>query len=139
MPKSTNGENPSSDHLEIKTNIDYSATILKNSASVSVEDLDNAQKRFVWPLKVRRIKDESMYPAYEAGQWVLISTSSSFELGDTVLFLASDHEQFGRVAGIEGEHLYLLGDNPNFCTDSRQFGYVRRDTVVGRIIFPSTK
>ncbi|MGL4551574.1 MAG: S26 family signal peptidase, partial [Gemmataceae bacterium] len=39
-----------------------------------------------------------------------------------------------RVAAVDGDRLYVAGDNPAQSVDSRSFGWVPRSAVVGRVV-----
>ena len=96
----------------------------------------DTQKRLTAPLMLRRVKGNGMYPTLEKGQLVLVRRRSYCKVNDIVVFVQGGVEKVKRVSGVEGDFLYLLGDNPQFSTDSRQYGYVNRENVVGTIIFP---
>lgn len=44
-------------------------------------------------------------------------------------------EKVKRIERIEGQQVYLLGDNPAASTDSRDFGLVPISSVVARVLF----
>lgn len=85
---------------------------------------------------LRRVKGDGMYPTLEKGQLVVVRRRPSFRVNDIVVFLYNGAEKVKRISGIEGDFLYVIGDNPLYSTDSRQYGYIRRDKVLGTIIFP---
>jgi len=77
-----------------------------------------------------------MYPTLEKGQLVLIRRRSILKVNDIIVFVHNGAEKVKRITGIEGNFLYVLGDNPRYSTDSRHYGYVSRDAVIGTLIFP---
>lgn len=77
-----------------------------------------------------------MYPTLEKGQWVLVRRRPTIKLNDIVVFMHEGSEKVKRVCGMQGDFLYVLGDNPRYSTDSRQYGYVRRSSVIGIVVFP---
>jgi nickel-type superoxide dismutase maturation protease len=85
---------------------------------------------------LRRVKGDGMYPTLEKGQLVVVRHRSKLHLNDIVVFVQNGVEKVKRVCGVEGDFLYVLGDNPKFSTDSRQYGYIRRDSVIGTVVFP---
>lgn len=95
-----------------------------------------AEKRTGLPLLWRRVKGEGMYPTLERGQWVLVRRGVKIEVDDIVMFTHNGAEKVKRVMGVEGDFVYLLGDNPRYSTDSRHYGYVKRQTIVGRVVWP---
>ena len=46
-----------------------------------------------------------------------------------------------RLSGYEGEAMVLLGDNPRSSTDSRQFGLIPQDLLIGTVtvLFRTTR
>lgn len=96
----------------------------------------DVEKRTSLPLLLRRVKGDGMYPTLEKGQLVLVRRRSVLKVDDIIVFLRNGAEKVKRITGIEGNFLYVLGDNPRYSTDSRHYGYISRDTVVGTVIFP---
>lgn len=79
-----------------------------------------------------------MYPSLEAGQFVFVVRTRHVVKGDVVVFTHEGLEKIKRIVGMEGEFTYVLGDNPRFSTDSRQFGYIKQTAIVGRVVWPKT-
>jgi len=94
------------------------------------------EKRTGLPLLWRRVIGEGMYPTLEKGQWVFIRPTEKINVDDIVMFTHSGAEKVKRVIGIEGDFIYVLGDNPRYSTDSRHYGYIKRHAIVGRVVWP---
>ena len=88
-----------------------------------------------------KISDNSLLPEYQEGDYVLIAKIPLFldsvRRGDVVVFR---HPLFGmmikkvsRVVG-DGNQIYVIGTHEN-SVDSRQFGAVRKDTLIGKVIW----
>jgi len=81
------------------------------------------------------IHGTSMQPALETGQFVLVDTARGPRAGDIVVARRPDRpelEVVKRVSTIGADStLYLLGDNAAQSTDSRQFGAVSAEDIVG--------
>jgi nickel-type superoxide dismutase maturation protease len=84
----------------------------------------------------------SMEPTIRAGDWVLVDTTQYAtrrpRIGDVVV--ARDPREraravFKRVARRNRSGVWLLGDSPHQSTDSRDFGWVGDDAVLGRAWF----
>ena len=96
-----------------------------------------------------RVRGWSMYPSLTPGEWVLIDRLA-YRTGEprrNEVVLALDPRDRGRpilkrIAGVPGDETaagrmapgeyFLVGDNPEFSTDSRAFGPVRRSDLIGR-------
>jgi nickel-type superoxide dismutase maturation protease len=91
------------------------------------------------------VSGDSMAPAYRDGDFVLVWRTKRVRVGDVVA--AHDPRQptrvvVKRVAIQAGGRLWLLGDNAVASTDSRTFGAVSLDAVVGRVLmryYPFTR
>ncbi len=88
-------------------------------------------------LFVRRIVGNSMLPALEDGQFVLISRRLNKNLNNQVVIVSHQGiDKIKRVSFSSKDEVYLLGDNLNHSTDSRQFGLVAKENIIGRLIWP---
>lgn len=85
---------------------------------------------------LRRVVGESMLPTYRLGQVVVIRRVADVNVGDVVMFRHNDLEKIKRVARAEPGRLYLLGDNPQASTDSRNFGWVGTENLIGKVVWP---
>lgn len=78
-----------------------------------------------------------MYPVLTGGDKVMVAPSSSVRVGDIVLAAHPFKESvrmIKRVSEITSEGRYfLVGDNPLESSDSRSFGAVSGDLIIGRV------
>ncbi|MGH7142061.1 MAG: S26 family signal peptidase [Candidatus Saccharimonadales bacterium] len=88
------------------------------------------------PFLIRRIKGSSMLPSLQPGQIVIGWRFGQPEVGDIIILRHDGLEKIKRIDKIEGNKLFVLGDNKNESTDSRQFGNIDYRQVVARIIWP---
>ncbi len=85
------------------------------------------------------VEGESMTPTLAAGDWVLVRRTSTVRSEQIVVAERPDQAGFDvikRVGSVdEGSRVMLLGDNPSASTDSRDFGPVAAEAVVGVVWF----
>ena len=43
-----------------------------------------------------------------------------------------------RVQKTHGRRVFVIGDNPKESTDSRDFGFINKDQIVGKVIYSSS-
>ncbi len=87
------------------------------------------------PILVRRVVGFSMVPVLLPG--TLVWARGVFwrlKRGNIVIVLHEGREKIKRIAEVDGQHVYVLGDNPARSTDSREFGWLPRSQVIGKVI-----
>lgn len=91
------------------------------------------------------VSGRSMVPTLEPGDRVLVLRRRRLGPGDLVAVADPRRPErvlVKRVAGVEGDMVTVLGDNPAESTDSRTFGAVHRRSVLGVAVYryaPSPK
>ena len=95
------------------------------------------------PITKYKIHGSSMYPTLKSGQDVLsINWFVNPKVGDIVIVnrlqVTGYREIIKRVVKIEGDKVFVAGDNQNESTDSRDFGAVSMDQIVGKVIWQSS-
>ncbi len=82
-----------------------------------------------------------MYPTLNDGQsvvsfnWAYLGKKP--KIGDVVVLKQGDKEIIKRVQNIQDEHIFVVGDNSQESTDSRHFGVVNVNQIVGKVIYQS--
>lgn len=79
-----------------------------------------------------------MQPTIASGEWWMVRRTSRVAPGDAVLMRhprRPDLLVVKRLDRREGSGWWVLGDNPEASEDSRQFGVVPDDCIVGRLWF----
>lgn len=92
-------------------------------------------------LRLLKVAGDSLYPAFRQGDFVLTSKIPIFlntlKAGDVIVF---EQPIYGllikRIETVHqgGKFFYVLGTD-EFSVDSRQFGPVGRDALVGKVIW----
>lgn len=90
------------------------------------------------PLLKFTVREESMLPTLAPGDTVLVWRFGSPKVGDIVVLNPEGLSAMGpvikRVGKIRNDRYFLVGDNAAKSTDSRQFGWVERKEIIGRVI-----
>ncbi|MDB5179276.1 MAG: putative phage repressor [Patescibacteria group bacterium] len=88
----------------------------------------------LWPLGLYRVAGESMLPAFRPGDTLLGWRWFRPRAGQAVVARQAGRPIIKRIARLEGERVFLAGDNPPHSTDSRHFGAVSRAQIEAKII-----
>ena len=96
-------------------------------------------------IRMIKVTGESLSPLFHEGDYVLITTIpfvvNKIKVGDTIVF---QHTSYGTLikqveqANREEGTLSVIGTNPN-SVDSRRFGPIRREDVIGKVIWHIAK
>lgn len=88
-------------------------------------------------LFLRRVVGTSMAPMLKPGQLILATPlRRRLRVGQVVVLRKNNRELIKRIERIEYDKVFVIGDNPDASTDSRQFGWLDMSTVVARVIRP---
>jgi len=83
---------------------------------------------------LRRVVGDSMLPGLKPGQVVWARRHfANLKVGDVVVVKHGGLEKIKRLKQIDGEHVFVVGDNAAASTDSRQFGWLPRADVVAKV------
>lgn len=88
------------------------------------------------PISRFTVHGNSMSPALRPGQdilsfnWAYLGRKP--KVGDIVIVKSGIVK---RVQRIEGDKIYLIGDNMEESTDSRHFGLIDRKQIIGRVVY----
>lgn len=78
-----------------------------------------------------------MLPALQAGTIVVaLKRPARIVPGAVVIVRHEGIEKIKRVHAVDSTRVYLIGDNLAASTDSRTFGWLHRDAVLGRVWWP---
>lgn len=90
------------------------------------------------PLTRVRIIGPSMQPTLMNGEWWVVRRTTLVRAGDVVLLTHPTRPDLRIVKRIERateDGWWVLGDNPSSSDDSRTFGAVRPELIIGRLWF----
>lgn len=129
---------------------------------------------FMQLFTARLCYSNDMYPNIKDGDFVLFSKIASVRYDDVVLYTVDGQEKYGRVAGVEGDHItltesggllvngsvlydylpyrtevqgeeldltiseghvFILSDLREQSLDSRTYGEISRDDIIGKEVF----
>ncbi|MBI2543556.1 MAG: nickel-type superoxide dismutase maturation protease [Candidatus Aenigmarchaeota archaeon] len=87
-----------------------------------------------------RIEDKSMEPAFKSGDYVIVNKIFySFKQpakGDVIVLKHPIEKKYlmKRIAlATNSNEYYVIGDNKNYSQDSRHFGSVKKDLIIGKV------
>lgn len=90
-------------------------------------------------VRVRRIAGKSMLPALSPGVIIIAWTHPRrMRPGDVLLLHHEGIDKVKRLQAVDENagRLYVVGDHPAYSTDSRDFGWIDRSAVVGKVVWP---
>ena len=75
-----------------------------------------------------------MLPTLQPGDFLLVKRTQDFFIGDLVVVLHGENKLIKRVVDEQQNQIWLSGDNVKESNDSRFFGWVDKDQVLGKVI-----
>lgn len=90
-----------------------------------------------FPVRRFTVHGNSMLPTLKPGQDVLVwCWFVNPQVGDLVVFKKDNKYMIKRVHKVYDRTLYgMSGDNPNESTDSRQFGWINKSKIIGKVVY----
>jgi nickel-type superoxide dismutase maturation protease len=77
----------------------------------------------------------SMIPTLAPGERLLVRQDGPIVLGDIVVFEHATQFDIKRILRIESNGVFVLGDNDQVSTDSRTYGLIPHDDVLGSVTY----
>lgn len=85
-----------------------------------------------------RVVGHSMMPGLKQNQIVIVSSIPYLfrkpKIGDIVVLKREERYIIKRIVKIAGNKIFVEGDNKKASTDSRNFGWIERREIVGKVI-----
>lgn len=95
-----------------------------------------------FPISKFTVSGQSMFPTLWQGQdilsfnWAYLGKKP--KIGDIIVIKYQGIEMVKRVKGLEGDKVLVEGDNADQSTDSRHFGSISQNQIVGKVIYESS-
>lgn len=81
------------------------------------------------------VQGHSMYPTLNDGDIMLCNTLITPKVGDIVvvkpMVITGGKYIIKRITDIKDDEIFVEGDNKDFSFDSRSFGYIPQDRILG--------
>lgn len=89
-----------------------------------------------FPLQRFTVFGDSMLPTLKRGQDILVLCwFYKLEKGDLVAVKKDAKDMIKRIKAIKEEEIFVLGDNEKVSLDSREFGWVKKEEIIGKVIW----
>lgn len=93
------------------------------------------QKKLSKLLIIRRVSGNSMAPTLKDGQIIIASSLKQPKLGAIIVFKHNNREKIKRIKSISNRKIEVIGDNAGASSDSRDFGLIEQDHIIGTVLF----
>lgn len=81
-----------------------------------------------------QVRGYSMVPTLVPHDRILVRYGATFTAGDIVLFERNGRIDIKRVDHIDDQGVYLLGDNEYASLDSRTYGSIDPERIIGKAV-----
>lgn len=94
--------------------------------------------RVLWRWGSVAVAGDSMAPTYISGDWLIVRWGGNYKVGEAIVVEREDRPGVflvKRLVRIDGQEYWVEGDNKSSSTDSRQWGVISREELVGKVVF----
>lgn len=92
-----------------------------------------------FPFGIVKVSGNSMLPTLKPGQYCLVSPLPYYfskpKPGDIIVAALPNKEVIKRIKTANTEGYFIVGDNENESTDSRNFGLIKGNKILAKIVF----
>lgn len=81
-----------------------------------------------------RVLGNSMVPTLSTGDFLLVRQTRTLKIGDLVVIVQGENNLIKRVVDENRNQVWLSGDNLRESNDSRNFGWVDKNQIIGKVI-----
>lgn len=92
--------------------------------------------RSILPIRIFRVAERSMEPTIKEGDYVIVWTVGKPKIGEAIA-LKHPYKNLiiiKRILRIKGGAIYVVGDNGRVSEDSRKFGWIGGDRIIGTVV-----
>ena len=95
----------------------------------------------MFPITYFKIEDRSMEPTFKSGDYVIVNKLAYIfgipSKGDVIVFNQPKEKNrflIKRIALVNNsDEYFVIGDNKNFSQDSRHFGSIKKNLIIGKV------
>lgn len=92
----------------------------------------------LFPFSRFTVSGNSMYPTLKPSQSVISSNWHYFfkrpKKGDIVVLKQKGRFIVKRLQKVSDRHIFVVGDNLNESTDSREYGVIDKNNLIGKVV-----
>ncbi|MFY9326292.1 MAG: S26 family signal peptidase [Candidatus Nanopelagicales bacterium] len=82
-----------------------------------------------------RVLGDSMRPTVLTGDFLMVKRTLQYRIGDLVVVQLAEQQLVKRIVDANAEQVWLSGDNVKASDDSRKFGWIEKNQIVGKVLF----
>jgi signal peptidase I len=82
-----------------------------------------------------RVMGHSMRPTILEGDFLLVKKTDSYQIGELVVVQLAEQKLVKRVVDEKADQVWLSGDNVKASDDSRKFGWIEKNQIIGKVLF----